>query len=40
MHFVEQNINFNENETETKMENPIRSFRETNCALDHTRIAN
>ena len=30
MHFVEQNINFKENETESKMENPMHSFRETN----------
>ena len=30
MHFDEQNINFNKNETKTKMENPTHSFRETN----------
>ena len=33
MNFVEQNINFNKNETESKMENPIQSFRETNIVL-------
>ena len=35
MHFVEQkyNINFNKNQTKSKMENPTQSFRETNLAL-------
>ena len=32
MHFVE-NINFHESETESKMENPALSFRETNLVL-------
>ena len=27
---LNKNINFNKNETESKMENPIHSFRETN----------
>ena len=30
MHFVEQNINFNKNEAESKMKKPTHSFRETN----------
>ena len=34
MHFAEQKyINFNENEAESKMENPTHSFRETNLVL-------
>ena len=33
MHFVEKNINANKNETESKMENPTHSFRETNLVL-------
>ena len=33
MHFTEQNINFNENEAESKMENPTHIFRETNLVL-------
>ena len=42
MYFVEQNKNFNKNETESKMENPTHSFRETNLVLHasaHIRIA-
>ena len=31
--FLSKNINFNENETESKMENPTHSFRETNLVL-------
>ena len=31
--FVEQNINFHKNETETKMKNPKYSFREINHVL-------
>ena len=30
---LNKNINFNENETESKIENPIRSFRETHLVL-------
>ena len=33
MYFVEKNINFNKNETESKMENPTRSFSGTNIML-------
>ena len=33
MYFVERNINFNKNETESKMENSIHSFRETNLVF-------
>ena len=33
MHFFKQNINFNQNVAESKMENPIHSFRETNLSL-------
>ena len=33
MHFAEKNINFNKNETESKMENPTHSFRETNLCF-------
>ena len=34
MHFVEQKYkNFNKNETESKMENPRHSFRETNLCF-------
>ena len=33
MHFVEQNIDFNKNETESKLENLTPSFRETNLVL-------
>ena len=29
MHFVEQNLNINKIETESKMENPTHSFRQT-----------
>ena len=30
---LNKNINFNKNETESKMENPTHSFRETNLVL-------
>ena len=30
---LNKNVNFNKNETESKMENPTHSFRETNLAL-------
>ena len=30
MHFVERNINFNKNETKSKMKNPTHSFKGTN----------
>ena len=33
MHFAEKNINSSKNETESKMENPTQSFRETNPVL-------
>ena len=33
MHFVEKNINFAKNETESKMENPTNGFREANLVL-------
>ena len=34
LHFLlNKNINFNKNETESKMENPTQSFRETNLEL-------
>ena len=33
MYFVEKNINFNKNETESKMENSTHSLRETNLVL-------
>ena len=33
MHFDEQKYEFNKNGTESKVENPIHSFRETNLAL-------
>ena len=33
MYFVERNINFNENEMESKMENPSHSFREMNLVF-------
>ena len=33
MHFLNKNINFNKNKTESKMENPTHSFRETNFVL-------
>ena len=33
MYFVEQKINVNKNETESKMENPTHSFREPNLLL-------
>ena len=33
MHFVEKNINVSKNETESKMENPTHSSRETNLVL-------
>ena len=33
MNFVEQNIKFNKNEMESKMENPTHSFRETDLVL-------
>ena len=36
MHFVEQKYKLNKNETESKMENPTHSFRETNLALKLT----
>ena len=32
---LNRNINFNKNETESQMENPIHSFRETNLTLQH-----
>ena len=36
-----KNISFNKSETESKTENPIHTFRETNlCASFHIRIAN
>ena len=31
---LNKNINFNKNETESKMENPTHSFGETNFALE------
>ena len=31
--FVEQNMNFNKNETESQLENLTHSFRETNLVL-------
>ena len=31
--FLNKNISFNENETESKMGNPTHSFRETNLVL-------
>ena len=39
---LNKNINFNEKETESKMENPTHSFRETNARLIsvHIRIEN
>ena len=40
MHFVEQKLNFNKNETELKIENPTDSFRDDPCASAHIRIAN
>ena len=34
MHFVEQKYkNFNKNETESKLENPTHTFRETNLSF-------
>ena len=39
MLIVEQNINFNKNETESKMENPTHSFREMKLSA-RVRIAN
>ena len=33
MHFVDKKINFNKKETESKMENPTHSFRETRLVL-------
>ena len=33
MHFAEKNINFNKNETESKLGNSTHSFRETNLVL-------
>ena len=33
---LNKNINFNKNKTESKMENPTRSFRETNLVLQLT----
>ena len=39
MHFVEQNINFNKIETESKMENPAHNFNEPVASV-HIRIAN
>ena len=36
MHFVEQKQNLKNPETESKMENPIQSFRETNLVLHLT----
>ena len=33
MHFLEQKIDFNKNETESIMENPTRRFRETSLVL-------
>ena len=39
MLIVEQNINFDKNETESKMENPTHSFREMNLSA-RIRIAN
>ena len=41
MHFVEQNLNFNKNETELKIENPTHSFtRDEPFAAAHIRMAN
>ena len=34
MLFIEQNINFNKNETESKMEKPTEAFREMNLILE------
>ena len=31
--FLNKHINFNKNETESKMENPTQTFRETNLVL-------
>ena len=33
MHLINENTNFNKNETESKMENPTLSFRETDRVL-------
>ena len=33
MHFAEKNINLNKNETESKMENPTHSFKETSLVF-------
>ena len=33
MHFLEQKIDFNKNETESRMENPTRRFRDTSLGL-------
>ena len=40
MHFVEKNINFNKNETESEMENATNSFRDKPCVSVRIRIAN
>ena len=38
---MKKNTNFNKNEREFKMENPTRSFRETNHGLSaHVRVPN
>ena len=38
---LNKNINFNENETESKMENPTHNFkRDEPCASSHIRIPN
>ena len=34
MHFLNKNINFNENETESRIENPTHSFRGTNLVFE------
>ena len=34
MLFIEQNINFNKNETESKMENPTQNLIEMNLILE------
>ena len=34
MLFIEQNINFNKNETESKMENPTQTLIEMNLILE------
>ena len=38
--FVEKNINFNKNDTQSKMENLTEFRRDEPCVLAHIRIAN